>query len=203
MQGRKDFKMEETKKMSGNRVITGERTRWSYCNALQPREDDNGKMKYSVSLIIPKDDTETVEAIKQAIKYAYNDGTETLAGKNGVVPEFDEITTPLNDGDEERPNDDVYKNSYYINAKSDYAPNIIDRHGRKLKSDEDVYSGCYGRVSITFYAYRKNKNVGIGAGLNNMLKCADGERLGGTISAETDFADFIDVKNSGSDFFND
>ena len=189
--------------MAGNRVITGERTRWSYCNVLQPREDDNGKMKYSVSLIIPKDDTETVDAIRRAIQYTYNDSTETLAGKNGVVPEFDDITMPLNDGDEERPNDDVYKNSYYINAKSDYAPNIIDRHGRKLKSDEDVYSGCYGRASITFYAYRKNKNVGIGAGLNNMLKCADGERLGGMISAETDFAEFIDVKNTGSDFFKD
>ena len=195
--------MEEKKKVSENRVITGERTRWSYCNVLQPREDDNGKMKYSVSLIIPKDDTETVDAIRRAIQYTYNDSTETLAGKNGVVPELDDISIPLNDGDEERPNDEIYKNSYYINAKSDYAPNIIDRHGRKLRSDEDVYSGCYGRVSITFYAFRKNKNVGIGAGLNNMLKCADGERLGGIISAESDFADFIDVKNSGSDFFND
>ena len=195
--------MEEKKKVSENRVITGERTRWSYCNVLQPREDDNGKMKYSVSLIIPKDDTETVEAIRRAIQYTYNDSTETLAGKNGVVPELDDISIPLNDGDEERPNDEIYKNSYYINAKSDYAPNIIDRHGRKLRSDDDVYSGCYGRVSITFYAYRKNKNVGIGAGLNNLLKCADGERLGGIISAESDFADFIDVKNSNSDFFND
>lgn len=195
--------MEEKKKVSENRVITGERTRWSYCNVLQPREDDNGKMKYSVSLIIPKDDTETVDAIRRAIQYTYNDNTETLAGKNGVVPELDDISIPLNDGDEERPNDEIYKNSYYINAKSDYAPNIIDRHGRKLKSDEDVYSGCYGRVSIAFYAYRKNKNVGIGAGLNNMLKCADGERLGGMISAETDFAEFINAKNTGSDFFND
>ena len=195
--------MEEKKKVSENRVVTGERTRWSYCNVLQPREDDNGKMKYSVSLIIPKDDTETVDAIRRAIQHVYNDSTETLAGKNGIVPELDDISIPLNDGDEERPNDEIYKNSYYINAKSDYAPNIIDRHGRKLKSDEDVYSGCYGRVSITFYAYRKNKNVGIGAGLNNMLKCADGERLGGIISAESDFADFIDVKNSGSDFFTD
>ena len=146
--------MEETKKMAGNRVVTGERTRWSYCNVLQPREDDNGKMKYSVSLIIPKDDTETVDAIKRAIQYVYNDSTETLAGKNGVVPEFDDITIPLNDGDEERPNDDVYKNSYYINAKSDYAPNIIDRHGRKLKSDEDVYCGCCGWVPLTFLDYR-------------------------------------------------
>ena len=195
--------MEEKKKVSENRVITGERTRWSYCNVLQPREDDNGKMKYSVSLIIPKDDTETVDAIKRAIQYVYNDSTETLAGKNGVVPELDDISIPLNDGDVERPDDATYKNSYYINAKSDYAPNIIDCHGRKLRSDDDVYSGCYGRASITFYAYRKNKNVGIGAGLNNMLKCADGERLGGMISAETDFAEFIDVKNTGSDFFKD
>ena len=195
--------MEEKKKVSENRVITGERTRWSYCNVLQPREDDNGKMKYSVSLIIPKDDTETVDAIRRAIQYVYNDSTETLAGKNGVVPELDDISIPLNDADEERPDDATYKNSYYINAKSDYAPNIIDRYGRKLRSDEDVYSGCYGRVSITFYAYRKNKNVGIGAGLNNMLKCADGERLGGMISAETDFAEFINAKNTGSDFFND
>ena len=42
------------------KVITGERTRWSYANVWEPKSINGGAPKCSVSLIIPKDDTETV-----------------------------------------------------------------------------------------------------------------------------------------------
>ena len=42
------------------KVITGTRTRWSYVNAWDPKSINGGTPKYSVSLIIPKDDVVTV-----------------------------------------------------------------------------------------------------------------------------------------------
>ena len=52
-----------------------------------------------------------------------------------------------------------------------------------------MYSGCYVYASVNFYAYNTSGNKGIAAGLNNVLKVADGEPLGGRISAEADFYD--------------
>ena len=52
------------------KVITGKNTRWSYANVWEPKSINGGKPKYSVSLIIPKSDTRTIEKIKAAIKAA-------------------------------------------------------------------------------------------------------------------------------------
>ena len=57
------------------KVITGVNTRWSYANVLDPKSINGGAPKYSVSLIIPKSDTVTVNKIKAAIQAAYNPGS--------------------------------------------------------------------------------------------------------------------------------
>ena len=53
------------------KVITGVNTRWSYANVWQAKSINGGAPKYSISLIIPKSDTVTVEKIRAAIKAAY------------------------------------------------------------------------------------------------------------------------------------
>lgn len=55
------------------KVITGVNTRWSYANVWEPKSINGGTPKYSVSLIIPKSDTKTVEKIRAAIKAAYEE----------------------------------------------------------------------------------------------------------------------------------
>jgi hypothetical protein len=52
---------------------------------------------------------------------------------------------------------------------------------------EDVYSGCYARVSINFYGFNVSGNKGIACGLGNVQKVDDGERLDGCSTAEEDF----------------
>ena len=59
------------------KVITGINTRWSYANVWDPKSINGGTPKYSVSLIIPKNDTVTVNKIKAAIQAAYNEGEST------------------------------------------------------------------------------------------------------------------------------
>ena len=171
------------------KVITGVNRRWSYANVHQPKSINGGTPKYSVSLIIPKSDTVTVNKVKAAIQAAYEEGEGKLKGNGKSVPPLSAIKTPLRDGDLERPDDEAYKNSYFINANSSTAPGIVDADRQPIIDTSEVYSGVYGRASVNFYAFNSNGNKGIACGLNNLQKIKDGEPLGGKSRAEDDFAD--------------
>ena len=171
------------------KVITGVETRWNYANVWEPKSINGGTPKYSVSLIIPKSDTATVGKIKDAIKAAYEEGQSKLKGNSKSVPALSAIKTPLRDGDAERPDDEAYKDSYFINANSATAPGIVDADRQPILERSEVYSGVYGRASINLYAFNSNGNKGIACGLNNLQKISDGEPLGGKTRAEDDFAD--------------
>ena len=170
------------------KVITGVNTRWSYANVWEPKAMEGGKPKFSVSLIIPKSDTVTVGKIKAAIEEAYRDGQSKLKGNGKSVPALSTLRNPLRDGDLERPDDPAYANAYFVNANSTSAPGIVDAAKNQIIEKSEVYSGCYGRASISFYAFNANGNKGIACGLNNLQKIRDGEPLGGKASAESDFA---------------
>ena len=174
------------------KVITGPRTRWSYANVWQAKSINGGAPKFSVSLIIPKSDTKTVNAIRAAIQAAYEEGQSKLKGNSRSVPALSAIKTPLRDGDTERPDDPAYADSYFINANSATAPGIVDADRNPILDHSEVYSGVYGRASINLYAFNTNGNRGIACGLNNLQKIADGEPLGGRTRAEDDFADAED-----------
>lgn len=170
------------------KVITGVNTRWSYANVWDPKSIDGGKPKYSVSLIIPKDDTATVNKIKAAIQAAYEEGQSKLKGNGKTVPPLSAIKNPLRDGDLEKPDDEAYAGCYFVNANSATAPGIVGRDRQPIIERSEVYSGVYGRASISFYSFNVNGNRGIACGLNNLQKIRDGEPLGGKASAESDFA---------------
>ena len=170
------------------KVITGVNTRWSYANVWEAKSINGGKPKFSVSLIIPKDDTATVNKIKAAIQSAYEEGQSKLKGNGKTVPTLSIINTPLRDGDLERPDDEAYAGCYFINANSASAPGIVDSDRQPVIDRSEVYSGVYGRASINFYAFNSNGNKGIACGLNNLQKIKDGEPLGGKSRAEDDFA---------------
>jgi len=177
------------KVINPTKVITGVKTRWSYANVWQAKSINGGTPKFSVSLIIPKSDTKTVTAVKNAIQAAYEEGQSKLKGSSKSVPALTAIKTPLRDGDAERPDDEAYKDSYFINANSATAPGIVDAARNPIIEHSEVYSGVYGRASINFYAFNSNGSKGIACGLNNLQKISDGEPLGGKTRAEDDFAD--------------
>ncbi|MDO4460698.1 MAG: DUF2815 family protein [Clostridia bacterium] len=179
------------------KVITGPDTRWSYANVWDAKSINGGTPKYSVSLIIPKSDTETVRKVRAAIEAAYHEGESKLKGNGKFVPALDLIKTPLRDGDRERPDDEAYRGCYFINANSPTQPGIVDADRQPIFERSEVYSGVYGRASVNFYAFNSNGNKGIACGLNNLQKIRDGEPLGGKPRAEDDFAtedtdDFLD-----------
>lgn len=171
------------------KVITGVKTRWSYANIWDPKAPlGGGTPKYSVSLIIPKDDTATINKINAAIQAAYEEGQSKLKGNGKSVPPLSALKTPLRDGDIERPDDPAYAGCYFVNANSASKPGVVDADRQPIIERSEVYSGVYGRASINFYAYNVNGSKGIACGLNNLQKIKDGEPLGGKASAESDFA---------------
>ena len=174
------------------KVITGPDTRWSYANVWEAKSINGGAPKYSVSLIIPKSDTVTVNKIKAAIEAAYQEGQGKLKGNGKTVPPLSVLKTPLRDGDQERPDSPEYAGCYFINANSASAPGIVDADRQEIIDRSEVYSGVYGRASINLYAFNSNGNKGIACGLGNIQKVRDGEPLGGKSTAADDFATDLD-----------
>ena len=174
-------------KMNSTKVVTGV-VRLSYANVWEPASINGSNPKYSVSLIIPKSDKQTLDAINAAVDAAIKEGAAKFGGK---IPNKAALKLPLRDGDTER-DDEAYKNSFFVNANSTTAPQIVDRSVQPILDRSEVYSGCYARVSVNFYAFNSNGNRGIACGLNALQKLRDGEPLGAHIDAETEFAGLDD-----------
>ena len=156
-------------------------------NVFEPKSINGSEEKYSVSLLIPKTDTKTINAINRAVEAAKQAGIGKFGGKIPAV-----MKLPLRDGDAERPDDEVYAGYYFVNANCKQQPGLVYKNGQKIIDSTDLYSGCYGHASINFFAFNNNGNKGIACGLNHLMKTRDGEPLGGRSKAEDDFAGLIE-----------
>ena len=182
------------KKISETAIRIGE-VRFSYAYVFSPRKNEDGTDgKYSVQLLIPKTDKTALTLIENAINAAKQAGVSSKW--NGKKPA--NLKLPLRDGDEDRPEAREYAGMYFLNANSTQKPGIVDQDLNEILDPDEVYSGCWGRASINFYAFNSNGNRGVGVGLNNIQKLSDGERLGAArASAESDFGgeDFEDEED--------
>lgn len=149
---------------------------------------DGGDGKYMANVLIPKSETETINALNQAIEAAKKAGIVSKWG--GKLPK--KLDMPLRDGNEK--DDAVYEDCLFVNAKSNNRVSITDKNNVPIVDEEEVYSGMYAFVSVSFYPYDKNGNRGIACSLNGIKKYKDGERLGGGGSGEADLAD-IDMED--------
>lgn len=156
--------------------------RFSYLHCWEAESINGGEPKYSVSAIIPKSDTETISKIKAAVEAAKKEAVSKWGGK---VPA--NLKLPLRDGDIDRPDDEAYANSYFFNANSRQAPQVVDAKVQPILDQSEVYSGCYGNISVNFYGYNSNGNRGVAAGLGNIQKIQDGEALSSRSTANEDF----------------
>lgn len=158
--------------MNSNEIIIP--CRIFYAHVWEPSAmEGSNDAKYSVCLAFPK--TEPVVAkIKAMLKDTATAGAAKWGGK---VPA--NLKMPLRDGDAERPDDAGYAGCYFINANSSRRVPIIDRQCRAIMDQEEVYSGCYCNVKVSFFPYNTSGNRGIGCGLVAIQKVRDGERMGG------------------------
>lgn len=168
------------------KVVTG-KVRFSYVNVFEPRSVEGGEAKYSITLLIPKSDTDTYNKIINLIKKTLSEAVADVF--KGVMPTNPRF--PIYDGDGLRPSGEPFgeecRGHWVITANSKEKPEIVDAGLNPIMSKSDFYSGCYGRASIVFYAYNTSGNKGVGCGLNNVQKLEDGQPLSGRSTAAEDF----------------
>lgn len=190
--------------MPVKRVKTG-LVRFTFVHLAEPYSyNDAPNPKYSLSILIDKEDHKTLELIKKNYQEAKQEGIE----KYGQM--FANKATPLKrqpgtisgilvdcDEDERYMDNKDFKGHYLMSAKSTTAPDVcIISKGTVMKLQpeqikEEVYSGCYGKITFNFYPYSRT-GTGIACGLSNVLKKKDGEFMGGRVSGATDFADEVE-----------
>ena len=140
------------KKISDTNVRIG-KVRFSYAHVFQPRLDEAGKPdKYSICVIIPKEDKQTVKLVQDAIEAAKQVGKTSKWG--GKIPA--NCKSPLRDGDIDREDDEAFAGCYFINASSKNKPGVrVLENGLVTEAldQEDFYSGCYGAITLNFFAY--------------------------------------------------
>lgn len=180
------------------KVITG-KVRFSYVNIFRSRSFREGQdAKYSICLLIPKEDKKTLHDLTKAMDEAVQEGITSKWG--GKKPKS--LRLPLRDGDEERADEaPEYEGMMFLNANSTQKPGIVDKDLNEILDPDEVYSGCWGRASINFFPYDSNGNRGVGVGLNNIQKLKDGDRLGSArASAEADFGGFTEAEEEEDPF---
>lgn len=178
-------------KNEGRTVVFGP-CRLSYTHLFTKYSPDgdpeNGK--YMTTVLIPKSEKETIKALQGAIE---------AAKKSGIVSKWDgkepkKLDLPLRDGDTDKEDDDVYAGNFFVNAKCTTRPGVVDKKRVPIVDEEEMYSGVWAVVSVTFFPYNVSGNKGVACGLNNVMKFKDDERLGGRTSAESDFSD-VDMED--------
>lgn len=170
------------------KVVTG-KVRLSYVTVFEPRAVSEGsEKKYSVSILISKENTAEIAKIEKAVAKVIASSKDIL-GKSSKG-----LKTPLRDGDEEKDGDE-YEGMMFLTANSKNAPILVDQNRQEIIDEREIYSGCYGRISMNLYAFNTGGNRGVACGLNSVQKLADGESFGGTYTQadmENDFDEYED-----------
>ena len=145
--------------------------RLSYEHLFTPHAvNENADPKYSMTLLIPKTDTKTIEALNAAIGNAVQDGVERHVFKQPIDPTQTKYP-PLRDGD--KPNDSgeprgpEFQGHWFIAAKSSTKrkPFVVDANLQPIIDESEIYSGCYINAAVQFFAYENSGNKGISASL--------------------------------------
>lgn len=169
-------------KLDGTVLTTG-LVRTSYCFLTQPKIDDKGDKKFQTAIIIPKSDTETLSLIDKAFEAAKIKGFEKGKLVKADIEGKKKLKTILRDGDTES-NEPAYADSYFMNVSNLSRPRLKDRKGNDIEDPDEIYSGCFVRVILNFYAYNSEGAKGLTASLEAVQKVKDGENLAGGIDVD-------------------
>lgn len=183
-------------------VVTG-KVRLSFPHLFEPYAHNQGdEPKYSVMMLIDKKDKATVAAIKKAIDAVYEADADSSSPRLKGVKR-DKVRLPLRDGDAELAEGEKtgseYEGHYFMTVRTNRKPDVRRRDMTQIDDENEVYPGCYARVSLGAYAYNVSGNKGITFGLRNVQFWGDGERLDGGVNAVDEFSVLDDDLDEGLD----
>lgn len=145
--------------------------------------------KYSIMIVLPKDDPFWAKAEKIA--------KQTAAERWGKVPAKLQLT--INDGDLTDDQNRAGCNYMTVSSKADRRPEVVDRDRNPILDPSEIYSGASYYASLRPYAWTYGGKQGVSFGLNHVMKVADGDRLDNRGSAAKDFGD-LEFKDFADDF---
>lgn len=170
--------------------VTSPKFRASFVWAFKPQppmEGSTGEPKYGVTMLFDAKARKTpaYELMKKLAVHAAREkfGDKLKADGNGW---FIGLRNPFRDG-AEKSELEGYEGMVFASATSKMQPGVVDQALNRLISEDDFYSGCYARATVTAYGYDKAGNKGVAFGLQNLQKLEDGERFSGRAAAEDDF----------------
>lgn len=157
---------------------------------------EEGEPKFRTTILIPKneDGEKTKARLEKAIEAAKAQGKDEKWG--GRIPK--NLKLPLHDGDEDADleKNPEYAGHYYMNVSNTRRPQVVDADLNPITERDEVYSGCWGRISLNMFAY-DNQSKGVSASLNNFQKLKDDQPFEGMgTEAEDDFAEPYDSGDS-------
>lgn len=176
-----------------------ENVRFSFVNIWDAKPNKAGVPKFSASIMIEEDNTSALKVVKKAINDAMDAAIEggelTQARKPAVL-------SPLRSGSEEymvekKPSE--YNGFYFFNAYSDNQPGIVDKRVKPILDKDEVYSGMWGNVAVSFYFTKKGGEARVAVGLNHVMKTKDDDRMDGRTNVTEAFKKYLQDANDGGD----
>lgn len=139
---------------------------------------DSGK--YQISILIPPSADLSVIEREVAAAISKKWGTKPPSSLRGPIRPIEEF--PKLDQKE-------FAGYSVIKLKTKYRPQVVGPDLQPIDpGDPDgVYSGCLVRASFSAYGYAAMGNLGVSLSLHHVQKVEDGERIGNSSSAESDF----------------
>ena len=163
---------------SGN-IITP-KGRLSYAQyLLEPQENDNGKLMYSCSLLLPPgSDFKLLKKAMVPIAMQNLDNDKAKA-KAAVERRF---LDPNNLPGGGKPAGEEFEGWTLLRMSSKFKPDLIFPNGKPMAASEEgneVYSGRWARVSVNPYWFKSKANSGVTVGLQNVQLLDHDDNIGG------------------------
>jgi hypothetical protein len=167
-------------------------------------KNDKDEPIYDIQIIIPKSQTGDIKAIIEAVK---------TVGEAKWGDKWKKVRQPLRDGDKEKDDflddgstkGDKYPERlgcFFLNARSTKPVAVVNRSRDPITNPDEVYGGCKGKISVSFYPYSSNGNTGIGCSLNGVQKVSDGEPFGNARPSVENMFDMLEGEDEdGEDPF--
>lgn len=175
--------------------------RLAHVHLFEPTSYEAGPLKYSASIVIPKDDTENLQVALDAIEAA-----KQAAVAKGDIPAKKAKGTPgpLRDGSiefEAGKRGKEFDNTWFFNARDDAKPSTVDIYGRPITDPKEMYSGANYHVAVQFYYAKKGKRIAVA--LKHVLKVSDNERWDDVVQTTPDeaFGDLIQTLDDSNSAF--
>lgn len=156
--------------------------RLSFPSLFKKSEFNGVEGKYEGTLLFPKSDTKTYDAIMKAIEQCKKDNKIKVGVDKTFIKDGDDIEY------------DGYADMWAVKASNGKRPTVINRDKTPLvEQDEVVYAGCYVNAIIEPWGQNNSYGKRINSNLLGVQFVKDGEPFGdGGKTADADDFDAID-----------